>query len=114
MFGLGQSGHENDGHLRYRRIGLQAAAGLETVHGGHDGVEQDNIGRDAFGNVERGLSRCGDEGGKARLFQRVGQESQRFRAVIHQQYNISRGRRLSVHALRSPLSLSSNRLRKCA
>jgi hypothetical protein len=65
MFGLGQPGHEDDGHLRHRRIGLQAAAGLEAVHGRHDGVEQDDIGRDAFGNVERGLAGGGDEGGKA-------------------------------------------------
>ncbi|QTK80679.1 hypothetical protein AT6N2_C3188 [Agrobacterium tumefaciens] len=114
MFGLRQAGHEDNRHLRHRRIGLEASAGLETVHGGHDGIEQDDIGRDALGDVQCSLPRCGDEGREAGLLQRIGQEAQRFRAVIHQQYNISRGRRLSAHALRSPLSLSSNRLRKCA
>ncbi|MNY18810.1 hypothetical protein D3C86_1522150 [compost metagenome] len=65
MFGLRQPGHEDDRHLRHGGIGLQAAAGLETVHSRHDGVEQDDIGCDAFGDVERGLTRGGDQRRKA-------------------------------------------------
>lgn len=65
MFGLRQPGHEDDRHLRHGGIGLQATAGFETVHRRHDGIEQDDIGRDALGNVEGGLTRGGDQRRKA-------------------------------------------------
>lgn len=95
MFGLGQAGHEDDRHLRHSDIRLQPAAGLEAIHGRHDGVEQDEIGRDALDDAECCRARCGDQHGKAGLLERIGQETERFGRVIDKQNDVAGKDRLS-------------------
>ena len=77
------------GTWRDAGIGLQAAAGVETVHARHDRIHQDDIRRDAVDDVERGLAGGGDQYREAGLLERIGEEAQRFRGIIHDQHDIT-------------------------
>lgn len=76
---LGEAGHENHRDLGDRRIRLQPRASVKAVHAGHDRVEQDDIRRDAIGDVERRIAGGGDQNGEAGLFQCLGQEAEGLR-----------------------------------
>ena len=39
--GIGQRTHENDGNRFCRLIRFQALAGFESIHAGHDNIQQD-------------------------------------------------------------------------
>jgi hypothetical protein len=54
--GFGQSRHEYDRHVVEAGITLQLPAGLETVHPGHDGVEQHDVGRDLIDDPHGGCA----------------------------------------------------------
>ena len=109
VLGLGEAGHEDDGHLRQAGTRLDAPAGLETVHRRHDGVEKHEIGRDALDDIERGGSGCGDQHRETGMLQRVRQETQRLRASRRRGARYRGGRRSQPSG--STFS-SSNCLRK--
>lgn len=89
MLRLGEAGHEDHGHLGDRSIRLQPRAGVEAVHTGHDRIEQDDVRRDAIGDVERRVAGGRDQYGKAGLFQRFGQEAERLRRIVDEEYDVA-------------------------
>jgi hypothetical protein len=62
VLGLAARAHEDHRNARRGRVGFHAAAGFQSVHAGQDDVEQHQVGLDALGDLERALTRSGDEG----------------------------------------------------
>jgi hypothetical protein len=89
MLGLGQSRHEDDRHVVEARVALQPAAGLETVHARHDRVEQDDVWRDLVDDAHRGGAVERDHDGHAGAVERVGEQPQRLRRIIHDQRDVA-------------------------
>ncbi len=79
---LAQRRQEDDDGIARGRVALQRAAHLEAVHLRHHHVEQDQIGMDAAGDVERGAAVLCREQTIAAPFERADDEPQIHRAVV--------------------------------
>ena len=53
MLGFGKAGHEDDGDVLRREVGLQSAGDFEAVDAGHQRVEQDDVGQALAGALQR-------------------------------------------------------------
>ena len=79
MFGFGETGHENHRHVGEPGVALQPPAGFKTVHAGHHGVEQNDVGRDLIDDPHRGGAVHCDHHGHAGAVERIGEQPQRLR-----------------------------------
>ena len=82
---LRESGEEDDGGAARLRVGLQPAARLVAVDAGHDHVEEDERGAGAVRDLERVLAAGGDEQAVAPPVERLAQEVEVRRLVVHEQ-----------------------------
>ena len=89
VLGLRQSRHEDDRHVAQAGVALEPPAGFKTVHAGHHGVEQDDVGRDLVDDPHRGGAIHRDHHRHAGAVERVGQKPQRFRRVVDDERDIA-------------------------
>jgi hypothetical protein len=89
VFGFGQSRHEDDRHMVEPGVALEPPAGLETVHARHDGVEQDDVGRDLVDDPHRRRAVERDHHRHARAVERVGEQAQRLRGVVDDERDVA-------------------------
>jgi hypothetical protein len=85
VFRLGQSRHEDDGHVRGAVVLLEPPAGLEPVHAGHDGIHQDDVGQDIVHALDGRRSVRGHDDHVAGAVQRRRQHLQVVRHIVDQQ-----------------------------
>ena len=83
--GLGQRRQEDDGGVASARVLLQARARLEAVHLRHHDVQHDEVGDDTLGDRQRVLAALGDEQPIAVPVERLVQDLEVRRIVVHQQ-----------------------------
>ena len=86
IFGFSQPGHEDHRHGCQCRIGLDAPRRLEPVDARHHRIHQHQIGQFRSQAGECGVAIPGNAHAIAFAFQRVGEEAQRIRRVVHHQY----------------------------
>ena len=91
VFGIKQAGHEDDGDVRRLRRRFQAPGHLKTVHAGHHGVQQHNVGQGLRRALQGRLAVGGDEHGVAGFVQRVVQHRQVVGHVVHDQHEVAVG-----------------------
>ena len=89
VLGLGEPGHEDDRHVGKARVALEPPAGLEAVHAGHHGVEQDDVGRDLVDDAHRGRAVERHHHGHAGAVERVGEQPQRLRRVVDDERDVA-------------------------
>ncbi|MNV52730.1 hypothetical protein D3C71_1448370 [compost metagenome] len=89
VLGLGQARHEDDGDVRRGGRCLQAPGDFKTVHAGHHGVEQHNVGQGLRGTLQGRLAMRGDQHGVARFIQRVVQHGQVVGHIVHDQHHVA-------------------------
>ena len=89
VFGLGQAGHEDDRHVRQRRILLELSAGREAVGSRHQRIHENDVGDDLLDDRKCMLAFARDEDGHAGLFESIGQQPQCFGQVIDHQHDVA-------------------------
>ena len=82
---LRERGEEDDRGAPRLRVGLQPAARLVAVDAGHDHVEEDDRGSGAVRDLERVLAARGDEQAVAAPVERLPQEVEVRRLVVHEE-----------------------------
>jgi hypothetical protein len=99
--GIDQSSHEN--HRNVAAVGslLDGLAGLETVHAGHHGIEQNDVRLYQIQPLQGSRAIDGDQHPEAGVVQRVGEVGKVRRRVVDNQDGISfaAGR---IHHSKSP------------
>lgn len=88
MFCFGEFCYEDYGYRCDCCIGFQLVVGFEFIEFRYDGIYEDDIWCDFFGDVDICLFCCGDQYGEVCLFQCIGQEVQCFGIVVYDQYDI--------------------------
>ncbi len=85
VVGFAAGADEYDGDVGGVGLALQAAADFQAVEVRQDDVEQDQVGLDAGGDVERALAGIGDEGLVALLAHHVLQQPEAVGSVVDDQ-----------------------------
>ena len=73
------------------RQGLQPAPHLKTIHAGHHGVQQDDVGHGLRGALQGSFARRGHQHGVARFVQCVVQHGQVVGHIVHDQHHVAIG-----------------------
>ena len=88
VLGLGEAGHEDDGDVACTEVGLEAARDFEAVHAGHHGIEQDHIRQGLRCTLQGRFAVGGDEHGVAGFVERIVEDGQVLRHIIHDEHEI--------------------------
>ena len=88
VLGFGQPGHEDDGDVLGRKVGLEPAGHLEAVHAGHQRVEQDDVGQALAGPLQRRFAVGGHQHGVAGFIKGVVEQREVFRDVVDDQDDV--------------------------
>jgi len=88
VLGFGQPGHEDDGDVLGRKVGLEPAGHLEAVHAGHQRVEQDDVGQALAGPLQRRFAVGGNQHGVAGFIKGIVEQREVFRDVVDDQDDV--------------------------